>query len=71
MASAAQRHRLVCIGPRLSRQDAAFYPKDVADLSQWIAWMLFSVVAFMAARIKTPHEVPATLRQRAAIEQQL
>ena len=33
--------------------------KDVADLSQWIAWMLFSMVAFIAAGFKTPQDVLA------------
>lgn len=43
---------------------------DVADLSQWIAWMLFSIVAFMAVGMKTPKEVLSTLRERAATWEQ-
>jgi hypothetical protein len=41
--------------------------KDVADLSQWIAWMLFSMVAFIAAGLPTPQDVLAALRQSAGV----
>lgn len=39
--------------------------KDVADLSQWIAWMLLSMVAFSCQGITTPDEVTVLLRNRA------
>jgi len=41
--------------------------KDVAELSQWIAWMLFSLVTFISAGFKTPHDVLSALRQRAGV----
>ena len=39
--------------------------KDVADLSQWIAWMLLSMVAFSCQGITTPDEATELLRRRA------
>jgi hypothetical protein len=39
--------------------------KDVADLSQWISWMLFNMVAFIAAGKTTPQEVVIQLRRLA------
>jgi hypothetical protein len=43
--------------------------KDVADLSQWISWMLFNMVVLIAAGVKTPQQAIAVLRQRAGFTQ--
>lgn len=39
--------------------------KDVADLSQWIAWMLLGMVAFSCQGITTADEATELLRRRA------
>ena len=43
--------------------------KDVADLSQWIAWMLLRMLAFIATGLGTPQKVLSTLRQRVGADQ--
>jgi hypothetical protein len=40
---------------------------DVADLSQWIAWMLLGIVAFSCQGIATPDEAMENLRRRAGV----
>jgi len=41
--------------------------RDVADLSQWIAWMLLSMVAWSCRGIRTSEEVTELLRRRAGV----
>jgi hypothetical protein len=40
--------------------------KDVADLSQWIGWMLVNMVAFSCRGLTTPDEATELLRRRAS-----
>jgi Apea-like HEPN len=41
--------------------------KDVADLSQWVSWMLINMVLLMSRGAKTPAEAIAVLQERAGV----
>jgi len=41
--------------------------RDVADLSQWIAWMLLGIVALGCRGVRTPAEAVEFLRRRAVV----
>jgi hypothetical protein len=56
-------------GQRCSATHGAAYSHvtdtDAANLSHWVAWLLWNIMDFMIAGMKTPEEVAAELRKRA------